>query len=270
MEQVTTYLAARPLRAVVLVAMFSDVRWQSSLLSALMAQNRFWGGSGSILLPCTAKFADDPLFWALLEAQDPDAVVLHPGTFAELEPLEPELYREREAAHRAELDGRFSPATIEDAIKQWRDEPLVGASLDDSISSQIVRRVATLHHQGRPEIESAGTSVAPGFPFTDVFKATELPDRVVVPTSAGTVNDALQLAAEAGSLSATQIEILTARGIAVEEKTLDQGATRDFVFTPNRDPVVLPFALSETGLAWFSTSPLPPSRLVLVVGVGAG
>lgn len=266
MEQVTSYLAARPLRAIVLVALFSNVRWQASILNALRAQTRFWGGSGSIILPCTPQFADEPLFWALVEAQDPDAVVMHPGTFAELESLEPELYEDREAAQRSELVGRFSKQAIDAYIERWRDEPLVNASLDEVISSEIVRRVAPLHHDHRAEIEGAGLTVAPGFPFTDAFNFVELPGQVVVPTTTGGDTDALQLAAEAGGLSSTQIEALKARGVVVDERALDRSATRDFVFTPDREPVVLPLSLSEKGLAWFSTSPLPPSRLVLVVG----
>ena len=86
------------------------------------------------------------------------------------------------------------------------------------------------------------------------------------PCSTGTMVDALQLAAAVGAFSLAQEEALSARGVTLERLRLDSSATRDFVYTPGRDPAVLPFTISETGLAWFSTSPLPPSRLVLVVG----
>jgi hypothetical protein len=64
-------------------AIYLDAR-RNAAMHALRAQTRLWGGSASIMLPCTKDFADDALFWELIEAQDPDAVVVHPGTYDEL------------------------------------------------------------------------------------------------------------------------------------------------------------------------------------------
>ena len=126
MEQATAYLAARPAarrRPRGCSARTCDGR---PLFSTRYAGNRVFGVvSGAVLLPCTPGFADDPLFWALAAAQDPDAVVVHPGTYGEIErAFEPDLFHRVEAEQRQDLQGRFGGRAIEDAIKQWRDEPL--------------------------------------------------------------------------------------------------------------------------------------------------
>jgi hypothetical protein len=123
MRQVTIYLAVRPVRAVVLVPLYSNLRWQVSVLNALRAQTRFWGGSGGLPLPLTQGFGDSALFWAIAAVQDPDALVLHPGTQAELRELEPEVFAQTEERTRQSVaDQGFTGSVADDAVERWQAE----------------------------------------------------------------------------------------------------------------------------------------------------
>jgi hypothetical protein len=266
MRQVTTYLAIRPARAVVLVPVYSDVPWQVSMLCALRAQSRFWGGSGAIVLP-PPRALDDQLFWALAQAQDPDAFVVHPGTWGELRDFVPEAFTAAEQRVRKELTEKgFTGSVTDKEVDRWRDEALSTPAVESDLAAELIRRLAPFHHSDYPDTIGSWVRSAPGFPFTDAFALRGLPERATSPHT-DDLNDAVQLAAEVGSWSQDQEEAARSRGLNVQDVTLDSETTRQMLFRPEERPAgAMPHTVSEAGLSWFSTSPLPPSRAILVAG----
>ena len=266
MRQVTTYLAIRPVRGVVLVPLYTDVPWQVSMFCALRAQSRFWGGSAAIALP-PPRALDDQLFWSLAEAQDPDAFVVHPGTWGELRDFVPEAYTDAEQRVRKELTEKgFTGSVADEAVDRWRDEALSRPGVEGDLAAELIRRLAPFHHSDYPDAIGSWVENAPGFPFTDAFALRGLPQPVTSPHTED-LNDAVQLAAEVGSWSEGQEAAARGRGLEVQDVTLDSETTRQMVFRPEERPNgAMPHTVSEAGLSWFSTSPLPPSRAILVAG----
>lgn len=267
MREVTSYLAVRPLRALVLVAQYSNVSWQVGVLNALAAQTRFWGGSGNLPIPCTPNFDEKELFWAIATAQDPDALVVHPGTRSEIRPYEPDLYDEFERDLRSKLEAlSFSSGVIDSEVDKQQDAFLRAPLIEEPLASELVRRLCLLHHAHRPQAATSTLVGPPGFPFTDSYALDEPPERIASPRVDGTLTHALQIAAEVGMLTPTLEDALTGRGLTIESVPIDSASTPGFVFDIDRHPSAWPVTVSETGLSWFSQSPLPPSRLTLVVG----
>src|SRR4051794_2865449 len=72
---VAALITARPARGVIAVPAFDDVPWQATFIAALRNQCLTWGGEANLPVPWTRETADNPLFWRLVEAQDPDLII---------------------------------------------------------------------------------------------------------------------------------------------------------------------------------------------------
>src|SRR4051794_25159505 len=91
-SHVPALISARPVRAIIAVKLWDDIPWQAQFIAALRNQCMTWGGQANLPLPWTSGIEDNPLFWRILEAQDPDIVIGHPGSWANLEDLAPDRY----------------------------------------------------------------------------------------------------------------------------------------------------------------------------------
>lgn len=89
----------RPMRALVLVPEVGGIEWQVRFTSALRAQG----------LPFTSDTLEHPLFWCLLNALGPDALLIHPGSWADVEDLMPEEYEAGDGRVAREASERELP-----------------------------------------------------------------------------------------------------------------------------------------------------------------
>jgi hypothetical protein len=151
---VAALTTARPARGVIAIPMFSDVPWQALFIGALRNQCLTWGGQGNLPIPWTNETVDNPLFWRLVEAQDPDLIIGAPMSWADLEDLTPERHAEEAAAYRKRLqkDG-FSEGVIDHTIRNWLREPLVNRPGDfgSPMTSRLVERMGLLHWKDHVE-----------------------------------------------------------------------------------------------------------------------
>jgi hypothetical protein len=236
-------------------------------IAALAALTRFWGGDQNLLFPLQDDLADHELFWALADRLDADHFLLYNGAAADLEYIAADEYAaalERQRQRVAEFDDE----TIRRHLDEWRELWIVEGEVPDGLEELLVRRVAPLHGRTLHGLEPFGGMHAPPYPFSDVAKLADLPQPVVVPTTALGDIERLLLAAEVGRLSPGLRQGLADRDIEVNDEPLDTPAAwRQFCFRQMRRPSTnYPLRLTELGLEWYRRQPLDGAALPVVVG----
>src|SRR5207253_867113 len=85
-------LVARPARACVLVPSVEGVPWAATVEHALAAETGIWGGTGNLIIPSGWEFADDEIFWGIIDLFDPDIVALQTFTYGEVREVAPDQH----------------------------------------------------------------------------------------------------------------------------------------------------------------------------------
>jgi hypothetical protein len=271
-HMLTGYTAMRPVRALVLVPEIKGVEWQAIFTSALRAQALIWGGSANLPVPFTSDTLDHPLFWSLLNALDPDALLVHPGSWADIEDLKPQPYESGMANWREQLaaKGVTGPTAEEFLEREVVGDPFTGVALDSDEEDLLWRRGAFLHHDRHIELGMTGASHPVQFPFIRVLSLADrwLPSTVEDRTCAASLNSQLALAASVGQLAPTQRAAASERGISCRGAAIgSEWELANFLFTVRRDPgPAWPFSLAETGLTWHSRPGAYDRTVAVAVG----
>src|SRR4051812_13399687 len=85
-------LSVRPIRACVLVPSVDGVPWERMVEHALATQCRIWGGQGNLVVPTGWEISNDELFLRLVDCFDPDVLVVHAPTHADVEEIAPGVF----------------------------------------------------------------------------------------------------------------------------------------------------------------------------------
>jgi hypothetical protein len=165
MAAVTVATPVRPVRGLVLVPQFTDVDWRITMTAALRAQAAVWGGQGNIPVPCTNELLENPLFWSICTALDPDAVLVHPGYRTDLKDLVPDVYGHQMQARRQALTGQFEEQVVAADLARYETEPLTTGPLPDNWGSVLCERGAFFNHNGAPELTTTQADGKVGWPF---------------------------------------------------------------------------------------------------------
>src|SRR5947207_12627411 len=142
-SHVPALVTARPVRGLFAVKLEDDVPWPEQFIAALRNQCLTWGGQANLPVPWSSNIEDNPLFWRIVEAQDPDIVIGHPGSWADLEDLVPDRYETALQAQRRTLKRHgFQESIIERTIEEWTGSPLVDKTHDlgERVTRQLIAR----------------------------------------------------------------------------------------------------------------------------------
>jgi hypothetical protein len=259
-------LVARPLRLRLLVPEPAGVAWQATFAAALASQVRVWGGSQTLVLPTPAGAADDALLWALVDRFDVDWWSLYVPSHGELEDLDPAAHR----SWRSQLDAHLGslPAHARaEAEQEAGAVPLLELSLPDELNRRLVSRAAAFHHEGAVQIRGPVSAVEVPYQLTDVLELEPRPAALVDPRAPDPPVLRLLLAAEVGVVAAPLRRRLEQLGVATRGVDVtDRRTLMRWVYEGERSPGLTPFALAESGLAWFGAAPRAESTLTIVVG----
>jgi hypothetical protein len=264
--------AMRPIRTVVFVPLIDGVEWQHIFTGALRAQVRVWGGQSNFPVPLNDDSLDHTVLWALLRALDPDAVIVHRTTWADLEDLRGDLYQDHRERTRAELEERgFPEQVIANHLEELPGQALTGRQLSDEEATRLLERGPFLAHGNHPMTGYTGGSGGAGFPFVDALALRRdlLPNPMASVTCPSSPDGQLGLAADGGQFSPTAERELAKRKIVVGEARELDG---DFELATYLHAVVrtagpaLPFALAGVGLSWYSQGYSEDTTIRLVVG----
>lgn len=240
-----------------LVLVPPDLPWQVAFIAALRNQTVTWGGSANLLVPWSADIHENPLFWEIVRAQDPDLIITSPGSLADYADLQPELFA-RAVTH--ERDGWLSQGVSEEAIRPLLDE-LVGTAFNDldyeasaAVRSAVRTRLSPFHW-GDDAFATASTTTHPAHDsLVDARKLTSgAPSELRVPQGVMAWSERLAVAAAVGDLSDIARRQLGAVGeIRVADLPVRSGfeAARLAARTPPLSDAAYPFEISDIGLQW--------------------
>jgi hypothetical protein len=249
LDHLAAYRLTRPARGLVLVPLVDGIPWQATMTSALRGQAATWGGAANLPVPWTEDLVERPEFWALVEALDPDAVLL------------PTL-------SRSDLHGIVHGVEARPAggVVSQDDMPL-GRPDARSVLEALAGRLPILQRNGMGRPHNVAPEKGAGFPFIGIATIEELPAVAGVRFPADP-DLGLLLAAERGDLHDAQIANLAQRGVVAETYVLDDDEDAlAKIFdgpSPTADPG--PWALAEAGLRWL----VPGARGEAVVSIVVG
>ena len=260
-------LSVRPARVGVFVPRVPGISWMRLFELAIATQMRSWGGTGHLVFPMTADFADRELFWALADRLDADSWAAYGVSVQDLETLDPRWHAEHLSQLRKQLHD-----LDDEAVEQFFEEHRHAIALDDlPADEQVVpvrRRLAPLHHTQDEPLEMTSDVNAPHWPFVDVAAFSNPPGAVDSPTTRLGPLFSLLLTASVGRVTPTFEAALSPRGVVVTRPTLGTKlAWGQLVF--QGVPGVYPRALAEHGLGWYTHRVLNPPRAIAVVGDSA-
>src|SRR5438093_1584534 len=212
----------RPVRGLGLVSCLPDVDWRISFIAALRAQVLVWGGQGNLLVPVAADVLDHPAFWAIVDALDPDALILHPGAWGDLRDVDHPAYAEHVTHLRAELTAKdFSEEVIEQFLSGLDEQHLHG-DIDPDRFTPLLDRGAMLHHDGTPETGVVGWKPAVGYPWVNALdlRAEAHPSPIVDVHAGEDLDLNLLLASSRGQLSSAGASAVAATHIAASRTSV--------------------------------------------------
>lgn len=219
------------------------------MMSALRGQAATWGGAANLPVPWTNDLLENPLFWALAEALDPDAVVL------------PTL-------RRSDLHGIVEGVEAPDLPgTARRDDMPLGRPDPRPVLKEIARRAPILQRNGTGRPHNVEPAKGASFPFTRAADLDVLPN-VAGARFPGDLDLGLLLTAERGDLHDTQIAELARRSVVAESRTYEDAAEALSLVLDGPGPshAAGPWALSEAGLRWLSPGFRDEPIVSIVVG----
>lgn len=223
---------------------------------ALAAQTSVWGGVGNIPLPYYNGVEREDLFWALLDVQDPDVVLVHATTNATLELAAPDAWTAGIDELNAQLPEGTSPDDAEAHFERWSQLGTVPHTTPDDFQAQLVRAINPFSLNGVTLNTSSSILSDPDVTFLDLTKlpADALPAHVVDRgTNSGPLHR-LFLTASSGRLPPRVVEALRDATKSVRQLEANaQDWAEVCVPGPNWRPLlsgpVHPWALSLHGAA---------------------
>jgi hypothetical protein len=204
------YTATRPVRALTLVVCPAELDWRVPFVSALRAQALVWGGPGNLLVPAGPDALERPEFWAIHRALDPDAVLVHPGSWGDIKDLDRATFDAHETALRTQLQSQeFETFAIEDFLRRDAREPWRGGPEAGELKG-LVDRGSMLHYRGEPEFGYTYWQPEIGYPWVSLlaFSRADLPDTVKVVYADGDLDLDLILASTLGQVSSAARDAL--------------------------------------------------------------
>jgi hypothetical protein len=244
---------------VVLVRRFDGLDWEIPFTAALRAQCLVWGGTGNLPVPAVEGLTDHPVYRAIVDMLDPDAVVVHDLTFADLQDLAPERFAEREHALREGLDGKgYDEVIAEEATQRALVDPIDPRLFDREAGVPFLARHAFLHNDGHIQQMRSRVGGRAPYPFVNSLEIVAPPRPEAISERHTTLSAAAQLAlaAEGGQITPWERTRLAQAHITQGEPAVlgDHRSLASFLFGITRSPQMapMPFALSEAGLAWYS------------------
>jgi hypothetical protein len=272
---VAALATARPARGLIAITMWDDVPWQAAFIAALRNQCLTWGGQANLPVPWTKDILNNPLFWRIVEAQDPDLIITSPGSWADLEDLTPDQYAAQADALRARLkrDG-FNEEVIRKHVTEWLEDPLVDRPLDvGDVTAQLIARAGLLWWGEHVDAElSLARSPAHGLcvDVREFWTKDSVPTAVTLPLCPGSWDERLAICATAGDFSVLGMsQLVNEHNVAIHTTTVAGGydAVR-FAHDPPVAPAEAPYPtqLTEVGLQWARYGGLPKDEVTVVVG----
>ncbi len=219
------------------------------MISALRGQAATWGGAANLPVPWTDDLLDHPMFWALAEALDPDAVLL------------PTL-------RRSDLHGIVDGVKAPDQNQTSTfDDPPLGRRDPRPVLKALAGQLPILQRNGSGRPHAVAPSEGGGFPFVSVSTLEELP-AVAGARFPADLDIALLLAAERGDLHDVQVSRLAHRGADAYAYVIDdaESALAGVLGGPSLTMGAGPWALAEAGLRWLVPSPRSEPTVSIVVG----
>ena len=271
-SSITAYTAARPLRAILLVAQFDDLGWEIPFTAALRAQSLVWGGTSNLPVPAVANVAAHPVYRAIVGMLDPDAIVWHDLVFADLQDLASERFDRQETELRAGLEGRgYGEAAVDRAVEGALTQPIAPGQFDAAAGAPFLKRQAYLHHDGRVEHARTRVGSGIGYPFVDALQIARphRPDGISERHTTLSLPGQLALAAERGQITPwDRTRVAQAHVTQSDRAAVDDGWELARLLFGGASPQVAPtpFALSEAGLRWYSRPSEYDPRIAIVVG----
>lgn len=248
--------------------MIEGLSWPLVAECALASQSQVWGGQANLLFPMTPGFDQSELFWALADRLDADTYVNFGLAAADMETVEPEWYRRE----RARIDSQLTGVDDEqgDFLAEFHRQPVAVAEVGADLKAQLVDRFGAIDGRGDGFLPFT-TMDEPGWPWgMDVSSLGQLPEQVVdlqTDPRLGGVRKLLTTTTS-GRLSNRLRAALGEKGVSIREQVVGDRIAwvRGVTNERESDSDVAPWALSETGLAWYRIGHSRQTPAVLVVG----
>jgi hypothetical protein len=269
------YTAMRPIRALTMVACPDGLDWRVPFIAALRAQVLIWGGQSNLLVPADADVLANPLLWAMHKTLDPEAVLLHPGSWGDIKDLVPARFDAHESDLRGQLEsqGSTEPA-IDDFLQRVPAEPW-SEGLDADDLKPLVDRGAMLNFDGAPEFGVTSWRPGVGYPWVSLldFPSADLPKDVAMGSGGGNLDFDLMLASTRGQVSSAGRAALEGQGTSVTVTEISSASEVAALVFPDRSKSTshdAPFELAHYGCSWFSRPTIHAETAVVVVGTIRG
>jgi hypothetical protein len=272
---VAALATARPARGLIAVPTWNDVPWQASFIATLRNQCLTWGGQANLPVPWGKETIDNPLFWHLVDVQDPDLIIGSAISWADLEDLVPDRYAEGVEARRKGLTkAGFSGEVVERHVNEWLLEPLLNNhDLGTAITKELIARAGLLWWDKHVDIElSLARSPASGLcvDVREFWTEDSAPVGLTVPACAGSWDERLAICALVGDLSPfVRHQLEDQHKVAVQEPTIASGYEAvHFVHDPPRASTDSPYpsSMTELGLQWARYGGFDEDRVTVVAG----
>jgi hypothetical protein len=262
----------RPVRALILVPTPTGFAWQSSFLGALRAQTCVWGGQSNLPIPLEEGTFDHPALSQIADCLDPDAVIVHAGSWADLEDVYPERLQAELGRIQAALTKRgHRPEAIERFLSELPEQPLTEPWQSEEAERALIARVAPFHHGSHISTSMSSAAWSPGHPFVDALKLARswLPATVREIRCPLALDAELAIAADTGQLSPTKRRELESIAVSVAnphiiESEWELSSYLHQVARPQQETP--PFGIADPGLTWYSQGYDDDPSIRLIVG----